>query len=353
MILDPIATPDISGNDVFIVDSTIPIVNLLGGHPDDLRYFVFANDSVFESNLDIKLQGGVNFQGTVGDTLILLYDGTNWLEISRSLNPLYAGGELNDYTLDSGYILSEINMIKNQIAVMQHQLDKIGITESNLIVNFEPTMSRAVMQDLINNVNPTLINGVTVNFIFADGTYILDGPLEFRRFNGDGQIEISSLSYSDIATESLSVKLDSSFVHLPILQFFNCDISIKIAGIEGFSSNPLNPSLYNNAGFVVVNSPRINIHQCYVHSNNSNDIGVCYFNSSGIIKHTYTNNGLYGISATDMSKISICDCYSNNSILPQYGIASLKGSEITLWDNNSPSGSVDNAKTEDGGRINA
>jgi len=97
MILDPIATPDISQSEVYVVDSTIPVTNLLGGHPDDLRYFVFANDSVFNSNTNIKLQAGVNFQGKVGDTLVLLYDGTEWLEMSRSLNPLYAGGSLNDY----------------------------------------------------------------------------------------------------------------------------------------------------------------------------------------------------------------------------------------------------------------
>jgi len=352
MILDPIATPDISQNDVYIVDSNIPIENLLGGHPDDVRYFVFANDSIFESNSDIKLQAGVNFQGKVGDTLVLLYDGIEWLEMSRSLNPLYAGGSLNDYTLDSGYILNEINNLKNQVSLINQQLDKIGATDINTTVNIDPSMSTLEIQSLIDGIKPTLLNGIKVKFLFADGVYNITSPLDFRRFNGDGKVEITATSFSNIPTETLPVVLDSHSIETPVFRLFNCSCDIDINGLDVFYRTASVPSsLYNYGGIVAIGSSKVNINQCFVHTDTDHGSGIYYEKSGGIVNCTYTNRGKIGINATNMSRISINNSLSNDTAKPLYGIAASKGSVINLWDNNSPSGSNDNASTEDGGRI--
>jgi len=353
MILDPIATPDISQSVVYVVDSAIPITNLLGGHPDDIKYFVFANDSIFESNIGIKLQAGVNFQGTVGDTLELIFDGTSWLELSRSLNPLYTGGSLNDYTLDSGYILNEINNLKNQVSLNEQQLNRIGVTYLNTTIEIDPSMSTADIQILIDNVKPNLINGVKIKFIFANGIYIITDSLNFNRFVGDGCVEITASSYGNTPTEVLPVIIDSHMVDIPVFKFIGCSCNIDVNGLDLFYNSieiPLSP--YGYAGVVIVNSTAVNFNQCFVHANNDDyGCGIHYKNSSGVVNFTYTNRGKIGINSSEMSRISINDCYSNDSYKPLYGIASLKGSEINLWDNNSPSGSVDNALTQDGGRI--
>jgi len=351
MILDPVATPDISQSDVYIVDTSIPIENLLGGHPDDIRYFIFGNDSIFKSNSNIKLQAGVDFQGRVGDTLVLLYDGTEWLELTRSLNPLYSGGSLNDFTLDSGYILNELNDIRNQLANIEHELAKIGATDTNQTIHFTPTMSRDDMQTLIDDVKPTLVNGVNVKFVFDDGSYYINRPLEFRRFHGDGNIIISASSYTNTATTSLSVHLDSHSSICPIFKFIACDTDILVAGLDCYYSIHSMPSIGEYAGITIINSRNININNCFIHSSNNNGSGIFYGNSTGVIEHTYINRGNIGIQANDMSRISINDCYSENTALPNYGISATQGSEITLWDNNSPSGSFDNAITSNGGRI--
>jgi len=351
MILEPIPTPDISEDDVYIVDSNIPVENLLGGKPDDIRYFVFANDSIFLSNNDIKLQAGVDFQGKVGDTLVLIYDGNEWLELSRSLNPLYAGGALDDYTLDSGYILNEINNLKNQVAIIQQQLDKIGAIDVNTTIHFTPSMSRNDMQVLIDNVRPTLINGVNVKFIFENGAYILDQPLVFRNFGGSGHIDISAINYEDTADENLAVALDSHSFGKPVFQIFDCSVEIQIAGLDCYYSVNQVPNVNEYGGIVIINSERVNIHQCYAHASNEYGSDIYYSNSSGIIRHTFTNKGACGITATNMSDISIFDCYSNDSMKPQYGISSQNGSEINLWDNKSPSGVIDDTLVGNGGRI--
>jgi len=351
MILDPVPNPDISHDDVYIVDTTIPIENLSGGHPDDVRYFIFANDSIFKSNNDIKLQAGVDFQGKVGDTLVLLYDGMEWLEISRSLNPLYAGGSLNDYTLDSGYILNEINNIKNQIAIIQQELQVIGATTSDLTIIFNPAMTRADMQVLIDQVKPNIVYQSKVHFIFEDGGYTLDAPLEFNRFNGDGTIEISSINYPTFPTEIYNVNIDSHSSKVPVFKINNCDIDISIKGLNCYYGSLPNPSNNNFGGIVVMNSKYTDISYCNIRSDDEYGNDIYYSKSSGIITSTFTNKGAFGILATNMSRISITDCYANDTTKPQYGIGSLNGSEINLWDNHSPSGIIDNAYYENGGRI--
>jgi len=64
------------------------IDNFLMGRPDDIRYILFGENATINSGMNIRLEGDVCFEGTIGDTLVLLFDGYTWREISRSLNSL-------------------------------------------------------------------------------------------------------------------------------------------------------------------------------------------------------------------------------------------------------------------------
>jgi hypothetical protein len=241
--------------------------------------------------------------------------------------------------------------LKNQVAIIQQQLDVIGPTTVNTTVNFNPAMTRNEMQELIDAVKPTLVYGVKVRFEFANGIYNLDGSLDFKNFKGYGEVEITAPSFSNVPTESLNVTLDSHAAVSPFFKFFDCTSRISVNGIAGYYATTGMPVNFNYGGVIIVNSTNVNFNQCYSLSDNSSGVGIYYDNSSGTIQYTYTNSGYTGIKATNMSRISINDCHSNSTLMPLYGIAALEGSEINLWDNNAPSGSVNNAITEDGGRI--
>ena len=68
-----------------IVENCV-IDNFLMGRPDDIRYIIFKENATINSGMNIRLEGDVCFDGHIGDTIVLLFDGFAWREVSRSLN---------------------------------------------------------------------------------------------------------------------------------------------------------------------------------------------------------------------------------------------------------------------------
>jgi len=64
----------------------VTISNFLMGKVDDIRYIIFNATAIINSGMNIRLGSDVSFQGQDGDTMIFIYDGYAWREISRSLN---------------------------------------------------------------------------------------------------------------------------------------------------------------------------------------------------------------------------------------------------------------------------
>jgi len=62
------------------------IDNFLMGKPDDIRYIIFKATATIHAGINIRLEGDVCLEGHDGDTLVLLFDGYAWRELSRSLN---------------------------------------------------------------------------------------------------------------------------------------------------------------------------------------------------------------------------------------------------------------------------
>ena len=80
--------PEIDKYRTWAIVENCTIDNFLMGRPDDIRYIIFRTDATINSGMTIRLEGDANFEGHDGDTLILLYDGFAWREISRSINSI-------------------------------------------------------------------------------------------------------------------------------------------------------------------------------------------------------------------------------------------------------------------------
>lgn len=86
------ATPDVSLAQVFTLTNSAAttITAFISAAVGQRVLFIFAdvNTTIQDASVAgvIQLAGGANFVGSVNDTLELIWDGTNWYEISRSVN---------------------------------------------------------------------------------------------------------------------------------------------------------------------------------------------------------------------------------------------------------------------------
>jgi hypothetical protein len=80
--------PEIDKYRTWKIVENCTIENLLMGRRDDIRYLLFKETATVNSSMNIRLEGDQNFEGHDGDTLVLLFDGYAWRELSRSLNSL-------------------------------------------------------------------------------------------------------------------------------------------------------------------------------------------------------------------------------------------------------------------------
>ena len=81
--------------------------------------------------------------------------------------------------------------------------------EENTTVNLDNSMSAATINALIA-AQPKDLNGYTLTFQFADGTYTLNETLDFSGFRGDGELKVFGNSSDNTMATSKSVNLDFS-----------------------------------------------------------------------------------------------------------------------------------------------
>jgi hypothetical protein len=82
-------TPSVSGTNLLSITNAAAttITNFTNGTQNQVVTIYFNDgNTTIQSNANIRLTGGVDFTGTQYDTLVLLYIGSIWLEISRSVN---------------------------------------------------------------------------------------------------------------------------------------------------------------------------------------------------------------------------------------------------------------------------
>ena len=81
--------------------------------------------------------------------------------------------------------------------------------EENTTVNLDNSMSAATINALIA-AQPKDLNGYTLTFQFADGTYTLNETLDFSGFRGGGALNIYGNSSNNSLSTTKSVNLDFS-----------------------------------------------------------------------------------------------------------------------------------------------
>jgi hypothetical protein len=82
-------TPNVDGLNLYSIANTVSttITNLTGGTSNQKLLIYFENsNTTIDSNSNILLQGGADFIGSQYDTLTLIYTGTKWIELCRSVN---------------------------------------------------------------------------------------------------------------------------------------------------------------------------------------------------------------------------------------------------------------------------
>ena len=82
--------PDLSGYRTWKTatgGSPVVLTNFTQCRADDVKYIIFSNSNTsIQYNANIHIQGGEDFLGNQGDTLTLIYDGSIWYELTRSIN---------------------------------------------------------------------------------------------------------------------------------------------------------------------------------------------------------------------------------------------------------------------------
>ena len=199
--------------------------------------------------------------------------------------------------------------------------------EANTTVNLDNSMSAATINALIA-AQPKNLDGYTLTFQFADGTYTLNDTLDFYNFYGGGYLNI----YGNASNNSLST---TKAVHL---DFSGTD------GLNGiYASNVSGVNL--NVRYIKVSSANASNHaygisfdncsnaRCwynYVTASTAGSYGRGYYAARGTSCHvencyiTGFNIGFY-MSYTSQCYIRDCD---DSGTQPYYGIYTNAGGRV-------------------------
>ena len=82
-------TPDVSQGDVFTLTnaSGVSITAFDGAQVGQIITLLFTDgNTTIVDGANLHLAGGSNFTGAANNILVLLWDGTHWYEVSRSVN---------------------------------------------------------------------------------------------------------------------------------------------------------------------------------------------------------------------------------------------------------------------------
>jgi len=224
-------------------------------------------------------------------------------------------------------------------------LDKL-ILSNNKTVNLDNSMSTSEILALVND-QPRNLNGYTLTFQFADGTYNLSNTLDFRGFHGGTLYIHGNTSETDATVKHTTqqVHLNGASVDGNVIFVFSCQSYIQIRNLKVTVKD------YNNAGGIVVQGCcQIFIQYNYVvGSGKSNARAAIRVDTSiGGVYSNYVSNIPYGIDC-NFGKIYSYD-NDDTGTQPNYGL--LAGSGATIGKGSTqPTGSISNETTGNGAVI--
>lgn len=360
MILENSTTPNISGDDVFLVGDQQQISNFIGGQPDDIRYFIFTcSGTKIKSNDNIKLEGQADFSPATGDTLVLLYDGECWFELTRSLNPLYDGIALNDYQMDNAFIERQIELLRRAISSnldyfiqninnIQNQIDSTNYGGSvNVLTELTYSIeSIDTIQVGINNLGRYLQEDVYI--YLTEGVYNVAARMDFDDFYGPGNLWILGPTSQFVYTQTKNTILSSTGIDTPLMSFKNCLCGIRLNGFQINHNNTQTDEYCGGLNFINCQDVEV----CNLSINGVDYItnGLHFYKTNATVLNCFFQKGKAAIFANERSRVLVENC-DDYSFMPQYGLYASRASMIGIVDNQIPDGSIDDYYQDRGGMV--
>ena len=218
------------------------------------------------------------------------------------------------------------------------------LSDNNVTVNFDNSMSAAEMQSEIDR-QPKFLNGKSITFQFADGTYNLTDKLRFYGFAG-GIVNVYGNSSDNTLSTTKSVHLNGSSISSSggVLHFYRCHtvvpryMKITVPNVTDFSGVACYHSVVTYAQYnYFLGVAKTNA--CF---GSNVEYGTAYWYSN------YVSNLYAGFVAARC----IAFIYNNDEAGtdPNYGQISRNGAQIGQL-GTQPAGSVANQSDNSGGTI--
>jgi len=220
--------------------------------------------------------------------------------------------EVNDF-------ISSMNSFGSMISP-----DPDFVLTTDTTVNITPSMTRSQIQSAINAV-PKNLNGHTVTFQFASGTYsFTDGKLLFFGFHG-GTVIVQGDVSDNYTFASKAVMLSSSYNSDNTIRFSHCFATVIVRSLSFTHSGGAATNVYVYSCSDITFDCCSFVHTAYTHPN-------LYISDSktGRLTNNYFAKGSYGLYVGN----STCVLESGNETYsitpPSYGIGLIYGAEVSM-----------------------
>lgn len=218
-----------------------------------------------------------------------------------------------------------------------------GMLEEDTTVNLTSALSSAEIQALID-AQPKNLNGYTLTFQFADGTYTLSETLLFKGFYS-GKIEVfgNSSDNSLGTTKSVVLNFGAGISYYAGLRFENCLCEVQAKYLE-ITAAAAAYVIYAYSVFFFYGE-----YNYILGAGTAASSGVkCQYVPSALLFGNYVSNVKYGIEAAYSTVMS--NTNDDTGTAPLYGLYS--NSVATIGKNSTqPAGSTGNELTASAGII--
>jgi len=220
----------------------------------------------------------------------------------------------------------------------------VGLT-ANKTVNFTAADTAATIQAAID-AEPKNLNGYTLTFQFADGSYSLNAEIVFAYFFGGELIVAGNLTENEKALHTNQAVSITSTSTTTAISFSNVTAKYSLKNIKLTALDLVGGASYavfiDGCGF-------IEVFGCYIIGSLANGMGISFQGGTGRVGWCYFT---LLIAALQSQFGAILSSTTNAEITtaPQYGLYALEGAVVSK-DSTQPVGTVANELVQTGGVI--
>jgi hypothetical protein len=242
---------------------------------------------------------------------------------------------------DTTYVINKFDEAKDYTDTKVMEVASgVSVLSANKTVNLTSSMTATEIQDSIN-AQPKNLNGFTLTFQFADGTYTLSTGLNFNSFIG--------------GTVNIFGNVSESGLHTNQTVILNCSADSRMILCTRYSRYVISNIKFNHTHattsnvIVQISDGTGEINGCYFVNTSANSSNCIISASRTDINNCYISGGNCGIYSYHGAMV-----YSNNNddtgTQPAYGLRAT-GAIIFKAGVNQPAGSSGNESLQDGGQI--